>query len=113
MSRGRPRGMVEFTPDDEQCDDIARRLVEGSPDAFKQQLQKDGVNLFAAVCKPPKTKMATRAQLEDWPCMIAGTPSALHHTRRVHANAIEAVHAGALVVVEAAGGCQPAAAIQQ
>ena len=73
--RGRPAGMVEFTPDDEQCNDIVCRLVEGAPDAFKQQLQKDGVQLFAAVCKPPKTKMASRAQLEDWPRMIHGTPS--------------------------------------
>ncbi|CAE7253613.1 unnamed protein product, partial [Symbiodinium sp. CCMP2456] len=63
--RGRPAGMVEFTPDDEQCNDIVCRLGEGAPDAFKQQLQKDGVQLFAAVCKPPKTKMASRAQLEE------------------------------------------------
>ena len=73
--RGRPAGMVEFSPDDELCNDIARWPVEDAPDAFKQQLQKDGVKAFPAAAKPAKTKTASRAQLEDWPCMIDGTPS--------------------------------------
>ena len=64
--RGRPAGMVEFSPDDEQCNDIVRCLVEGAPDAFEQQLQRDGVNLFPGAAKPPKTKTASRVQLEDW-----------------------------------------------
>ncbi|CAE7235832.1 unnamed protein product, partial [Symbiodinium sp. KB8] len=62
--RGRPAGMVEFAPEDEQCKDIACRIMENAPDAFKQQLQKDGANVFPASAKPAKTKLASRKQLE-------------------------------------------------
>ena len=73
--RGRPAGMVEFAPEDEQCKDIACRIMENAPDAFKQQLQKDGANVFPASAKPAKTKLASRKQLEEWPCMELGTRS--------------------------------------